>query len=270
LAHKVYTSSVVARSIRSTVACRYASKAAAPAATTAATPAAKKTVANTQNADFEFAKARLNLPIRMYSKSGTFASRLYVDAEKGAKGDVDKVAASLEALKNELVAHPKLNAFLSSPARTPEQKRALLKQLVSTLKLHPTLATFADNLATKRNGKELLKIAKDFDALIKARDKVVNVKLTIASADQPKPKPETVQKVLNYSNDTKINLSVIVDPSIEGGAILAGPDRYVDLSFRKELTTLKANLAKKQAEAQQAKRTQFLQALSQYENIISP
>lgn len=51
---------------------------------------------------------------------------------------------------------------------------------------------------------------------------------------------------------------------------MAGPDRYVDLSFRKELTTLKANLAKKQAEAHQAKRTNFLQALAQYENAVSP
>lgn len=212
----------------------------------------------------------MHLPIRLYSRAGTLASRLYVTAEKVNKADVDKVAASLETLRKELVAHPKLNAFLSSPAKTPEQKSVLLNKLGATLKFHPTLATFVDQLAQKRQAKELLKIARDYDALIKSRDKIVNVKLTIASADQPKPKPETVQKVLNYSKDTKINLSVIVDPSIEGGAILAGPDRYVDLSFKKELTLLKQTLAKKQNEAQQTKRSAFLQALSQYENVVSP
>jgi len=264
LAHRMYSSTVVARSVRASVACRYASatpaKGKAPAASSAKTRASE---------ELEFAKARLNLPVRLYSKSGNLASRLYVAAEKNGKGEVDKVAASLEALRKELTAHPNLNAFISSPAKTIEQKRALLTKLGGFLKLHPTLNTFVDQLAQKRDAKQLLKISKDFESLIGARDKVVNVKITLASADQAKPKPETVQKILNYGKETKVNLSVVIDPSIEGGAILAGPDRYVDLSFKKELTVLKANLAKKQAETQSSKRTAFLKALSQYDNTVS-
>jgi F0F1-type ATP synthase delta subunit len=217
---------------------------------------------------YDFSVARLNLPLRLYSKHGILASRLYVLGERAGKGEVDKVATSIAALHKELLAYPKLNAFLASPANTPDQKKILLTKLSTLLKLNPVLSSFLTDLATERKAKLIPKIAKEFLSLMNARDKIVNVTLTVASTGQPKPATETIQKALKYSKDTKIVLSVVVDPKIEGGAILASKDKFLDRSFRREITALKAKLAKEETDVRAKKRAQFLAALSQVENAV--
>jgi len=112
--------------------------------------------------------------------------------------------------------------------------------------------------------REFPRMVQDYNTLMQAREKAVDVTVTLFSKDQPKPKPETVRNLLNYGPEAKINLSVKYDQNIAGGAIISGPDRILDCSFKKELDSLKAALERQQREAKAAKRAEFFKALAQY------
>lgn len=51
---------------------------------------------------------------------------------------------------------------------------------------------------------------------------------------------------------------------IAGGAILAGPDRILDLSFQRELTALRESLEKEAVTAKASKRAKFQAELAKY------
>jgi len=244
----------------------------APPPAAQAPPPAAKVQAQASGAKvpkFNFYYAQPNLPLRLYSKSGSLASYLYAYAEF-KEVSVDKVRTSLELVRNELVAHPKLNSFLANPVKTPDQKAALLAKISALLNVDPLVVKFLDSLAKIGVTKEIVNMVHDFDTLIKARDHIVDVDVTLFSKDQPTPKPESVRKLLNYGPEAKITLNVSYDSSIAGGAILSTSDRYLDFSFQKELQKLRDILAKQQVDAQNAKKKEFMLALSQYENAISP
>jgi len=218
-----------------------------------------------------FAKARVKLPLRFYNKPGTLASRLYVEAEKKGKDEVDKVAKSLASLKVELQAHPELLTYFLNAAKSPQQKSALIARLSSSLKLTPTLSTFLDYMSKTRTTKEIMKVTQSFENLVNARDKVVNVTITVASPDQPKPDSKEIVKVLKYDADTNVKLNVVVDPSIEGGAILASKDRYLDKSFRRATSIFRQKLELESAKKKAQKRTDFLKELnSQFPESVHP
>jgi len=213
---------------------------------------------------FKFQEAREKLPLKLYTTSGTLASFLYAEGEHSHKGEFDKVGHSLADLYNELAAHPKAKDYLLTPTNTRQEKIVFVKAISKALKLHPLVEGFVISMINNGVIKEFPKMVQDYNALLKAREKSVDVSVTLFSKDQPKPKPETVRNLLNYGPDAKINLSVKYDPNIAGGAILAGPDRILDVSFKKELDTLRAGLEKQQREAKSAKRTEFFKALAQY------
>eukprot|EP00026_Physarum_polycephalum_P013233 Phypoly_transcript_13613.p1 GENE.Phypoly_transcript_13613~~Phypoly_transcript_13613.p1 ORF type:complete len:297 (+),score=80.18 Phypoly_transcript_13613:48-938(+) len=217
-----------------------------------------------------FAKARVNLPLRFYNKPGTLASRLYVEAEKKGKAEVDNVAKSLTSLKNELQAHPKLLAFFLNAAKTPQQKSKLIASLSSSLKFSPTLSTFLDYMATTRTTKEINKVIQSYENLVNARDKVVNVTITVAAPDQPKPDSKEIAKVLKYPQDTNIKLKTVIDPAIEGGAILSSKDRYLDRSFRRATSVFREKLELEAAKKKAQKRTEFLKELAQFPDSVHP
>jgi F0F1-type ATP synthase delta subunit len=217
-----------------------------------------------------FAKARVNLPLRFYNKPGLLASRLYVEAEKSGKKEVDSVATALATLKNELTAHPRLAAYLSNAAKTPQQKSALFKSLSTSLKLPPTLSRFLDYMAKYRTAKELTKVIGNYQSLVQARDKIVDVTITLAEPNQPKPGNKELAELLKYSPDTNIRLKVVVDPAIEGGAILSSKDRFLDRSFRKATSAFKEKLELAAQKKRAQKRAEFMKELAAFPDSIQP
>jgi F0F1-type ATP synthase delta subunit len=202
--------------------------------------------------------------LKLYTTSGTLASFLYAEAEHGNKADFDKVGQSLADLYNELAAHSKAKEFLLTPTNTRGEKIAFLKAFGKSLKLNPLVESFVVSMINNNVIREFPKMVQDYNALLRAREKTVEVSVTLFSKDQPKPKPETVRNLLNYGNEAKINLSVNYDPNIAGGAVLRGPDRILDCSFKKELDALRGALEKQQRDAKAAKRAEFFKALAQY------
>lgn len=215
-------------------------------------------------APFKFQEAREKLPLKLYTTSGTLASFLYAEAEHGNKADFDKVGQSLADLYNELAAHSKAKDFLLTPTNTRGEKVVFLKAFSKSLKLNPLVESFVISMINNGVIKEFPKMVQDYNALLRAREKAVDVSVTLFSKDQPKPKPETVRNLLNYGQEAKINLTVNYDPNIAGGAVLRGPDRILDCSFKKELDALRAALEKQQRDAKAAKRAEFFKALAQY------
>jgi len=213
---------------------------------------------------FKFTEAREKLPVKLYTTSGTLASFLYAEAEHSNKADFDKVGQSLAEFHNELAAHSKAKEFLLTPTNTRGEKLAFLKSISKTLKLHPLVEGFVGSMINQNVIREFPRMVQDYNSLLKAREKSVDVSVTLFSKDQPTPKPETVRNLLHYGPDAKINLTVKYDPTIAGGAVIAGPDRILDCSFKRELDSLRAALDKQQRDAKSAKRAEFYKALAQY------
>jgi F0F1-type ATP synthase delta subunit len=218
----------------------------------------------------DFAEARVDLPLRFYNKSGLLASRLYVEAEYEGEEEVDNVYDSLLDLRDEFDEYPELLSFFLNAANTPQQKSTLFARLGTLLEFPTTLSIFLDYLSKTRTSKDIIKIIESYESLVKARDQVVDVTLTIAHPDQPIPNSEDITDALDYDEDIEVNLEVIVDPSIEGGVILASKDRYLDHSFRKVTSVHRQKLELEARQKRSQKRTEFLQELAKYPNSVHP
>jgi F0F1-type ATP synthase delta subunit len=217
-------------------------------------------------AGFDFKIAQMTLPKRMYSKSGVVASRLYALTEfknpTNKTAEVNKIAEDLVTLNNELLAHPKAAKAFLTPRFPKEQKTAFITAFNKLLKLHPLVQALTLNLVKTNTAALFPKVVEDFLALKDARDDVVKITLTLASKDQPQPKPETIRNLLSYGPKTQIHLSVKYDPSIEGGAIIRAPEKMVDLTFRRELRTLRERLEQQENVARSQKRRAFDEQLA--------
>jgi len=213
---------------------------------------------------FNFEIAQTKLPLKLYSKSGVIASQLYARAEFADKAEVDKVYKSLSDLFNEITAHPQASQLVLQPIESPAVKKAFLGYLVKALNVHPLVAEFTNELVDTNKIGQLPHVVRDFTSLIEARDHIVRVTVVLASPDQPKPKQQTIRKLLNYGPEAQITMNIKYNPAIVGGAVVSSEDRFIDLSFQKELETLRHSLEKKEASERATKRAEFERALAHY------
>jgi F0F1-type ATP synthase delta subunit len=215
---------------------------------------------------FDFKRAQMGLPKRLYSKSGVVASRLYALTEHkhpgNKKDEVDKVAEALVALRDELKAHPRAGKAFLTPRYSKEQKGEFINRFGKLLKLHPMVQALTTNLVKTNTAGLYNKVVADFLALKDARDDVVKVDVTLASKEQPQPKPETIRNLLSYGPKTQVQLSVHYDPTIEGGAIIRAPEKFVDLSFKRDLRILREKLDRQATVERSAKRRLFDEQLA--------
>jgi F-type H+-transporting ATPase subunit delta len=160
-------------------------------------------------------------------------ARSLLDLTKESR-TVEAIAADLEAVSTLLAQQPGLEAFLASPYFAEQTKRDLIRE-VFTGRLDRTTVNFLSVMIDHNRGTLLPKVLGRFRQLYRVYQGYESVAVTVAQS----PSPEQFQKLareLAEAMRAKIDLEVLVDPSILGGVIIRHGDKLLDNSIRGRLT----------------------------------
>jgi F-type H+-transporting ATPase subunit delta len=159
-------------------------------------------------------------------------ARCLLDLAKESR-TVEAVAADLEAVSTLLAQQPDLEAFLASPYFAEQTKRDLIREVL-TGRLQRMTVNFLSVLIDHNRGAVLPGILERFRQLYRAYQGYETVSVTVAQSLSQ----EQFQKLaweLSEALRAKIDLDVLVDPSILGGVIIRHADKMLDNSVRGRL-----------------------------------
>jgi len=160
-------------------------------------------------------------------------ARSLLDLTKESR-TVEAIAADLEAVSTLLVQQPGLEAFLASPYFAEQTKRDLIREVL-TGRLQRMTVNFLSVMIDHNRGALLPKVLGRFRQLYRVYQGYESVAVTVAQS----PSQEQFQKLareLAEAMRAKIDLEVLVDPSLLGGVIIRHGDKMLDNSIRGRLT----------------------------------
>ncbi len=156
-------------------------------------------------------------------------------------GRVEAWARSLESLREAVLGSKDLRDVLSNPVYSKEQRRAIVEQLASALKLDPEPANLLFLLGDRNRLGYLASIVDTFRELAdrhlgRLRARVTSaVKLDDASA-------AAIAEELSRKHGAQILLDRAVDPAILGGVVAQVGSLVYDGSVRTQLEDLRKQL----------------------------
>ena len=146
---------------------------------------------------------------------------------------VEAVAADLEAVSTLLAQQPDLEAFLASPYFAEQTKRDLIREVL-TGRLQRMTVNFLSVLIDHNRGAILPRILERFRQLYRAYQGYETVSVTVAKSLSQEQFQKLSQELAEAMR-AKIDLEVLVDPSILGGVIIRHADKMLDNSIRGRL-----------------------------------
>jgi F-type H+-transporting ATPase subunit delta len=170
-------------------------------------------------------------------------ARCLLDLAKESR-TVEVVAADLEVVSTLLARQPDLEAFLASPYFAEQTKRDLIRTVL-TGKLHRMTVNFLSVMIDHNRGALLLRILDRFRQLHRAYQGYETVTVTVAqslSQDQVRKLAQDLAEAMQ----AKIDLEMLVDPSILGGVVIRHADKMLDNSVRGRLLRTVSQVANPQ------------------------
>lgn len=178
------------------------------------------------------ASADVKAPIAVFGVDGTYATALYTAAVKTSS--LDPTAAALTKLGALLEKDPKLQAILSAPTLTAEDKSAIVEELGKQAGAKgETVKNFLDTLAENNRLGLLGGICQKFGAIISAAQGEVEMTVTSATPldNRTLNRLETaVSKSAYIGQGQKLKVKNTVNSDIVGGLVVEIGDRTIDLS----------------------------------------
>ena len=166
-----------------------------------------------------------------------YARALYEASVEGGK--VEQVRRDLTAFVQALAASAELRDLYFDEEMAAEQKKRIL--LTLTDGAEPLVRNFLRVLVDKSREPVVEEAHRLFVQRVEAETGVVKVEMTTA-VPVPDPVQEKVRETLEASLNKRVELSVVVDEDIVGGARLRIGDRIADASIRHQLDQLRARL----------------------------
>lgn len=159
---------------------------------------------------------------------------------KSAGADADRLAAELFSLGQMLKDNPDLRQALSDPARSTEDKRALVHGLLAGRTLPATIALVDQALAgTHRTVSVALDAYQQIAAEVNGRTvATVTVAQTLTDADV-----DRITSALSRQYDREIQLNVVVDPAVIGGVRVEIGNEVIDGTVASRLDDARRKLA---------------------------
>ena len=170
--------------------------------------------------------------------SRTYAQAFF-DAAKEL-GRLDAVREELDDFVAMLHEVPELDALLRNPQLDPATKSEVLGTLLADS--DELVRNFLRVITARGRGGQIEEIARDFDALYAAEEKVLNVELTTAYDLSDEDAREIVGQIEKASGRT-VEAKRSVDPHLIGGIVLKAGSLRVDSSVRGRLNRLRRELA---------------------------
>jgi len=170
------------------------------------------------------------------------AYRIYARALFDAAKDRDRLAQVREDLGDFVAAVeevPELRSLLRDPVLDPKEKAAALDSILGGV--DELVRNFLLLVAEKNRTAQIEEIAHEFDRLVAAEERRLEVELTTAFELSDKEAKSIVGQIEKASG-RQVDATRSVDPDLIGGLILQAGSMRVDASVRGRLNRLRHDL----------------------------
>ena len=170
------------------------------------------------------------------------AYRIYARALFDAAKDRDRLAQVREDLGDFVAAVeevPELRSLLRDPVLDPKEKAAALDSILGGV--DELVRNFLLLVAEKNRTAQIEEIAHEFDRLVAAEERRLEVELTTAFELSDKDAKSIVAQIEKASG-REVDATRSVDPELIGGLILQAGSMRVDASVRGRLNRLRHDL----------------------------
>ena len=134
---------------------------------------------------------------------------------------------------------PELDALLSNPETDSQVKADVLARVLGSS--DELTRNFLRLLVEKGRAAEVREVATEFEALVAAREGVLDVELTTASALSEEEFGRIVGRI-EQASGKRVQATRSVDPGLIGGLILQAGSMRLDASVRGRLDRLRTDL----------------------------
>jgi F-type H+-transporting ATPase subunit delta len=173
------------------------------------------------------------------------AYRIYARALFDAAKDRDRLAPVREDLGDFVAAVeevPELRSLLRDPVLDPKEKAAALDSILGGV--DELVRNFLLLVAEKNRTAQIEEIAHEFDRLVAAEERRLEVELTTAFELSDKEAKSIVAQIEKASG-REVDATRSVDPDLIGGLILQAGSMRVDASVRGRLNRLRHDLVQR-------------------------
>jgi len=175
--------------------------------------------------------------IRIIAKR--YAKALVQLAEE--KKVVDKTRADLAAFVEAVDSLPALQKLLASPVFTPENKKAVIKELAGKLGMQPTTQRFVEHLAETGRIRYIKEMYEAFQEILAERTNRAMARLTTAAVISPADLAE-IKKKLEALTGKQVDIDSRIDASLIGGAKAQIGSTVYDGSIKNQLSKMRNQL----------------------------
>jgi F-type H+-transporting ATPase subunit delta len=168
----------------------------------------------------------------------TYARALF-DAAK-EQGKLDEIREELDSFVTAIRDVPELRALIRNPELDPPTKAEALAAVLQWA--DEILSNFARLVAEKGRAPMLEEIAREYDALVAAEERILNVELTTAY-ELSDNEADSIVKEIEQASGRRVEAERTVDPELIGGVVLKVGTLEVDSSVRGRLDRLRRELA---------------------------
>ena len=169
---------------------------------------------------------------RMYARA-LFDSAKSKGGLAGVREELSDLAASIEQV-------PQLGAVLDNPEVDQAVKAQILTDVIGDADEHTI--NFLRLLAEKGRTAEIVPIAREFESLVAAEERVLEVELTTAF-DLSDDDFGSIVSQIEQASGRAVQASRNVDPDLIGGIVLQAGSMRLDASIRGRLERLRHELA---------------------------
>ncbi len=170
-----------------------------------------------------------------------YANALFALGKKNGLSELEQYSLGLNKLSELLQNSPELDKVFKSPVVSADEKKKVLKTLLTKVEADATMTNFCLLLADKNRLSNLRRIAGCYGSLLDAEKGVIRGHLLTAIPLDNK-KQGAIKKQLEEKAGKSIELSFDVDASILGGVVLKVGDRVLDASLRAQLAILRETI----------------------------
>jgi F-type H+-transporting ATPase subunit delta len=168
----------------------------------------------------------------------TYARALFGTAKD--HGRIGEIREELNAFVEAIAEVPELHALIRNPELDPPAKAAALAAVLKDA--DELLRNFVRLVAQKGRAPMLDEIAREYDALVAAEERILNVELTTAYELSDSEADSIVEQIAQASG-RRVEANRTVDPDLIGGVVLKVGSLEVDSSVRGRLERLRRELA---------------------------
>ncbi len=157
------------------------------------------------------------------------------------KKAIDKTRDDLAAFVGAIDAQPAMQKLFSSPVFTPDNKKAVIKELAAKLGLQATTQRFVEHLAETGRIRYVKDVHEAFLALLSERQNRASVQLTTAAAINAGELAE-IKKKLETLTGKQVDIDAKIDASLIGGAKARIGSVIYDGSIKNQLNKMRDQL----------------------------